>query len=50
MIEVFEELFDYNDDGEPDNLEKAAEASFIDHISVVDRIQDDVFYDVEIKD
>ena len=50
MIEAFEELFDFDDDGELDNLEKKAEASFIDHISVVDKIQDDVCCDIEIKD
>ena len=50
MIEAFEELFDFNEDGELDNLEKTAEASFIDHISVVDRIENDVFCDIEIKD
>ncbi len=46
MIEAFEELFDFDDDGEQDNLEKKAEASFIDHISVVDKIQDDVLNDL----
>ena len=49
MLEAFEELFDFDDDGILDSLEKTAEASFIDHISVVDRIEDDVFYDEEIE-
>lgn len=50
MLEEFQELFDFNEDGELDSLEKTAEASFIDRISVVDRIENDIFCDVEIKD
>ena len=50
MIEAFEKLFDFNEDGELDDLEKTAETSFIDHISVVDRIENDVFCDIEIKE
>jgi putative hemolysin len=48
-IDRFKELFDFNEDGELDSLEKTAEASFIDRISVVDRIENDIFCDVEIK-
>lgn len=31
----FDDMFDFDGNGEPDSLEKAAEVSFLDHISVV---------------
>ena len=44
----FDELFDFDKNGDLDTLEKASRASFLDQISVIDRIEDDVFYDEEI--
>ena len=46
----FDDMFDFDGSGGLDSLEKAAEVSFLDHISVVDRIEDDEFYDEEIED
>ena len=46
----FDKMFDYNNDGKLDTWEKAAELSFLDHISVVDGIEDDEFCDEEEDD
>ncbi|MBQ9065367.1 MAG: hypothetical protein IJ123_07975 [Blautia sp.] len=46
----FSGIFDFDGNGNLDDLEKTSMASFLDHISVVDRIENDEFYDEEIED
>ena len=49
----FDKMFDYNGDGKLNTWEKAAELSFLDHISALDDVdgtEDAEFYDEEDED